>query len=384
MPTSVMESAEVYLAQLASQGLELPDFWHAASEVLSRAVPHYSTPCWWTLDPESLLVTSHVQTEVVELPADMLTHEYLEDDFHKLADVARSARGVSTIHEVTGGDPSKSPGWRQFVNAYGADQEVLVALRTRSGATWGIAGLYRAEGQPWSCADELRFLQNVASILGNGARRGLLVGEARDPEGPGGPGLVILSQDWGVRSVTPGTERWLDELPGSRWQSSGELPTAIMAIASHTLATARTGDLPQALPVARARAQSGVWLELHGAMLHGNDESGIAVIVEPVEPVRVASLLMAAYDLTAREQDVARLVLKGLATAEIASILTVRPQTVQQHLKSIFEKTGVRSRRELVGKVFFGHFEPRLRENEQRSSSGFGLRGTPRKHSAVR
>ena len=46
-------------------------------------------------------------------------------------------------------------------------------------------------------------------------------------------------------------------------------------------------------------------------------------------------------------------------------------------MKGIFEKTGVHSRRDLVGKVFFSHYEPRLRDNEARTRAHRPLRGGP-------
>lgn len=116
---------------------------------------------------------------------------------------------------------------------------------------------------------------------------------------------------------------------------------------------------------------------LHGASLVADGARRVAVIVEPANPARISPLLMAAYGLSEREQDVTRLVLRGDSTEQVADTLCVSPHTVQQHLKSVFEKTGVRSRRELVGKVFFAHYEPRLRDNERRVVAGDPVRGGP-------
>lgn len=363
------------ISALPGEGLDLVPLWEQASEAIRPVVPHFMGACWFTLDPASLLVTSHVNPAMPEFPHEALAMEYYEEDVHDLASVARSASGVSTLHDAAGGDPSRSPRWRANMEM-GGDQELIVSLRGTGGETWATLSLYREPGEPVFSADEIGFLAAAAPSLAEAARRALLIGEARDPEGPDAPGLVVLTPRWEVESSTPGVDRWIDDLPGGD-AAAGRLPPALMAVAGRALRSAEGRDAPGEVAVARVMGRSGTWLVLHGATLVTDASPRVAVIVEPAHPARIGPLLMAAYGLTPREQEVTRLVLQGASTAEIAAALVVSPHTVQQHMKGVFEKTGVRSRRDLVGTVFFSHYEPRLRDNEARTQERLPLRGGP-------
>jgi DNA-binding CsgD family transcriptional regulator len=374
------ERASDKIARLAAGGLDLVSFWRAATEVLDMAVPHYWAPCWFTLDPASLLVTSHFDEGIPELPPGWLIAEYYDDDVNKLADVARSRRGISTLHEATSGDPASSPRWHANM-ALGGDQELIAALRTPAGHVWGALGLYREPGQPLFDDADLAFVRAVAPALAEGARRALLVGEAVDPEEPDAPGLVVLSDTGEVESATPGVQRWLKALPDGDWDA-GRLPSSVLAVAGRALRTADHPHEPGQIAASRVLSRSGTWIVLHGACLVSGSGRRVAIIVEPAHPARIAPLLMSVYGLTEREQDITRLVLQGNSTTEIAERLVVSVHTVQQHLKSVFDKTRVRSRRDLVGKVFFTHYEPRLRDNEHRARHDLPLRGGPYAHSA--
>ena len=375
MGQNAKERALRRIAALAGAGLDLATFWRECTEPIASAVPHYLAPCWFTLDPASLLLTSHFQEGLPEIPHEWLAMEYYEDDFNKMADVARSERGVATLHEATDGHPRRSPRYKHAIAPYGGDQEMIAALRTSSGEVWGVLGLYREPNRPMFDSDDFVFVEAISPLLAAGARRGLLMGEATDPEGPEAPGLLVLGENWTLESATPGVERWLEELPGGGHRD--QLPPAVLSVAGQAKRSTAGGDTPGDIAFARVLSNAGRWIVLHGATLMSGGSHRVAVIVEVAHPARIAPLLMAAYQLTDREQEVTRLVLQGNATRDIADTLFISTHTVQEHLKSVFEKTGVRSRRDLVGKIFFSHYEPRVRENEKRTVEGKPQRGGP-------
>lgn len=351
------------LRALGSGERDLVALWRDAAPLLAELVPHLETPCFFTVDPLSLLTTSHFQEGMLEIPAEWLGREYAEPDFNGALDVLRSDAGVGTLHDATGGRPERSRKFHEEMQLFGCDQELVFALRTPEGQNWGLVGLYRLQGEPLFDDEDLAAVRAVAPALAVAARQALLVGQGSEPDLPHAPGVVLVDRALGVVAASPTADRWLDELGGSR----AHPPAALLTAAGQALAEGRVAT-------ARVLSATGRWLVLHGSPM-GAD--GASVVVDEATPSHVASLLMQAHGLTPREQEVAGAVLRGRSTAQVARDLAITENTVQEHLKRIFTKTGVRSRRELVSLVFHRYYVPRVRDNEARTVQDRPARGGP-------
>jgi DNA-binding NarL/FixJ family response regulator len=99
-------------------------------------------------------------------------------------------------------------------------------------------------------------------------------------------------------------------------------------------------------------------------------QSQIAVMIEPARPAEIAPLIMQAYQLTRREAEITRCVLRGWSTSEIAAALHISANTVQDHLKAIFEKVDVSSRGELAARIFTQQYQPRFAAGTPMDASG--------------
>ncbi len=101
---------------------------------------------------------------------------------------------------------------------------------------------------------------------------------------------------------------------------------------------------------------------IHGFPLRGRQDatSQTAVVIEPAKAAEIAPIIVEAYNLSAREQQITQLIARGLSTTQIAQQLVLSPHTVRDYVKSVFEKVGVSRRGELVARLFAEHYQESL------------------------
>jgi DNA-binding CsgD family transcriptional regulator len=301
-------------------------------------------------DPEtSLCIGAGVVRDLpLEMCAPTWDHEFLVPDYMKFRDIGRSGRFIADIHEETGGNPDRSPRWREVQAPHGFASEVRAAF-TSGGSIWGVAQIDRLGDAPRFTDPEKAWLAQAAPLLAQGLRRAMIAHEPTVPVARG-PGVVLLDPAGNLVSATPEAAAWLDEIDGA--------PTRLpIPLETHTYASrVRAAGDEGPVPTARLRTRNGVWLLMHGSLLEGTDQ--LALVIEPAKAADVAPLIVEAYGLSEREVDVTKLIARGLGTSEIAAALFLSPHTVRDHVKSVFEKVGVSSRGELVAKVFADHYSP--------------------------
>jgi DNA-binding CsgD family transcriptional regulator len=331
------------LDSLVDAGLGADEVRYAAIAVLRRAVG-FERWCWPLTDPGSTLSVSGIGELDFwpALPRLAALEEY--GDVTSKPRLAIGPRASVSLSDATQGDLSRSPRWRECLQPYGIGDEVMTVCRDRHGC-WGSVELMRDSDDAPFHEDDARLLHELAPILGTLLRRSLLQSwqVEQDDSRSLPPATLILDTELRPSSWTPTFQNWLTELP-----HAGEmLPPAVYELGTRVLTPRR---LATGLPASvRLRTRSGRWAMIEGAPLEGGaEQGGVAITVRAATGDEIFDLLCKTYDLSRRERELVALVLEGLATKQLAQALCISPYTVQDHLKAIFAKTRVRSRRELI------------------------------------
>ena len=348
---------------VARAGLDMDTFLEEAVASLVRAVP-FVAACLATVDPSTRLLTA------ARKYGDLLGRndhdhewgliEYGEVEPTAFTEMADQDLVSAGVHALTSGNVEESARMARFMTPhFGYTDELRTILRDR-GQVWGGIALFRDPDTGPFGQEEIDFLGSLAGVFAQGMRSGMLatLAACQVPAASTGPAVLIVGGDNRILQTSLGAEERLADLLAG--DNSGA-PAAV--ITSLVGAARRYARGETAVPArSRVRGASGMWLVLHASPLSssGDREGDVVITVEEARPPEIVPLVVAAFDLTPRERDVAQLVLQGVDTKEIAATLHVSTYTVQDHLKSVFDKADVRSRRELIARIYFDQYVPRM------------------------
>jgi DNA-binding CsgD family transcriptional regulator len=337
-------------------------------ERLRRAVP-VDAYCAVAIDPLSGLPTRARAEEMggIEEANRYFGWVNFQDDVNKYDWMARSRRPVALLSETTGGKLELSVRYREMIAPRGLGEELRGVFTTGDGL-WGGIEVFRSRGSSGFTPREVALLRRITPHLGAGLKAAAL--RARTPLESGGnsdsPGMLVLDARGRVSHHTESAERLLRDLgdlePG--WREGLGLPAAVLAVAGalkRSLRPENDRDL-ESVPRLCLRSKSGRWMTLQAALSEPRSNGGgeTMILIQPAGLREMAWLNAAAYGLSPREREVAELVARGASTRRISRTLFISEHTVQRHLSNTFEKVGVRSRQELLKRLFLDNLYPKL------------------------
>ena len=344
---------------------DLVEVFTEASTRLRRLVP-FDAAVWLTTDPGTGLPTTPTFSDNLELDSEprqcseLWRREFLVEDFIRYRDLARAELPAAALR-ATVADPRRSARYREFLDPVGFTDELRAVLRVGDNP-WGAINLFRRRGQAAFSQQETELVASLSAPLGEALRvRSRPDDFLGAPLADGRPGLLLFDRQGELRSANEGARAWLAELPHEQDLPSDlgvGVPMWMLGTVFCALAVgAGRGD---GTARSRVRTRRGTWLVCHASCLYDADGSlgSIAVVIEPAKAAEIAPIIIEAYDLTDREQQITGLIARGAGTAEIARELFLSAHTVRDHVKAILSKVGVTSRGELVAKLFADHYEP--------------------------
>jgi DNA-binding CsgD family transcriptional regulator len=338
--TASRDRARDKVDRIAGSAPDVTSLLRGAAAAARQVVPMEGW-CGFTLDPVAMVKTAGVHE--AGLSPDLIGHiadlEYRQVDANRFADLARSRRPAAILTA-----PGSSGRFHEVLQPTGYAHELRLVLLDQ-GKAWGGFVFLREKGSAPFTAEDSRFLATLSRRLARGVRQTLRRSQLGGGPLPDHPGLLFLDDRYRVTSMTPGTDVFLASLVDDG-PSPSPLPAAVYAVAATALAT--RGSAPAS---AHVPTRAGRWATIHAWRL--DDPARVVLNIDRSRPEAAAALTLDSHGLSARERQIAELLIAGHSTAQVASGLFMSPHTVRDHVKSIFAKTGVHSRQELVATLLY-------------------------------
>jgi DNA-binding CsgD family transcriptional regulator len=305
--------------------------------------------CAPLVDPDTLIAhTGIAETDhIAELPRLQVNDASLREP-NSGASLARSRARVGLLSALTGGDLARSRRWRESLERYGTGDELRVVAADERGC-WGRFDLWRDRGDRPFDDQDAQLVREASGALGRGMRRATVGLRDDAPAAPLETGVLVIDAELRPRGGTAAVYAWFRALNPARMPYEGGIPSLVWSTAGRLIA-AEAGEDPRRPVRIRARAADGTWAVIEAARLDDAD-GGIAVSVRVAGMEEILGLVCRAYGLSSRERELVALIAQGHDTNAVAKQMFISPYTVQDHLKSIFDKLGVHSRLDLLTRL---------------------------------
>lgn len=329
------------IAALAASGLGVSALHAEAIRIVDRDVKSELT-CWATLDPEThviSMITSGESRVPVQFEPLLVDAEYSTTEHYSFANMVQRRQALTRMSDLPTRERDSSARLQNVWRPLGLHQELRL-LFDSDGSCWGAAGLVRARSD--FSDRETEYLAAVAPAIATATRIAVRTDLAtRNAAAP--PAIVILDSRGELRSATPEARVWEGHI---NEREAGRFGVMMRIMARGAIQNQAAGFR------ARMNDGRGDWAILQASTLVGGDDDGeVAISIESAVGEELTSMLLVAYGLSPRESDVSLEIIAGHSTATIAEHLYVSSNTVQDHVKSVFAKVGVRSRGELVARL---------------------------------
>jgi DNA-binding CsgD family transcriptional regulator len=339
------------------------EFWSLVSGYLRQHIP-FDGACWFGIDPSTLLASSPIRVENIDQGhcRTYWERECTVDDALLFRDLATSPVPAGTLYAATDNLPHRSPRYREYLAPQNFSDELRGAFRIGR-RTWGAVDLYRHRDREPFTESDVALVSHIGTAVA-GALRGLAVqtGFGSASAAPGSTGTALFDHSGRLLRLDDQAERWFTEIGGPQWIQRPPSMSAVWAVV-HRAASVSAGR-ERGPSAVRLRMRNRQWVTLTASVLrrpNGDRESGpIALTVARAVGWDIAPLLVEAYGLTPREQEVCKAAVRGLSNQDIAAELGLSAYTVRDYLKAIFAKAGVTSRGELASRLFSDFYEPRI------------------------
>jgi DNA-binding CsgD family transcriptional regulator len=349
--TRVRSRCTQQLELLADSTLDIDSLRLEAIELLRRAIG-FDLWCSPLVDPDTLIPYRPVVSDALpfgsRLPR-LLVQDQSAREVNNRAMLVRGRDNVCTLSDATDRDLARCRRWRECAQPAGIGDELRAAVVDDHGC-WASFELYRASDEPRFDPEAAKVMRDAARILARCLRRASVSAASDRGVDAGQTGVLIIDGDLEPQGFTRGAREWFGLLKAREKADHAPLPTHVYGVVGRLLA-AETGDDPNRPPRVRVRTSGARWAIIEAARIEGVGNA-IAVSVHGAGAEDILSLVARAHGLTARERELVALVLEGLDTRQVAGRMFISPYTVKDHLKSVFDKLGVHSRRELVTGMF--------------------------------